>query len=177
MSRPLVSAAAAALLLTAGAAQAETVEIYLTDKLDNIQNGYCVDISGGQGPQADPANGLQAHTCYSPSGRIFVDQGFDSDRFADGVLYMPAFDVCAELSSTEAGANVALATCDGGEAQSFAFSGEGTIQPAGAPGMCLTVGDATRTGRSERNQIKPLTLQPCSGDRAAYQTWSNRTAD
>lgn len=171
------SVAMTALLLTAGAAHAETVEIYLTDMLDNIQNGYCLDISGGQGAQADPGNGLQGHTCYSPSGEIFVDQGFDSERFAEGVLYMPEFDVCAEVASTEAGAVIDLAACDGSEAQGFVFSGEGTISPVAAREMCFTLGEATRTGRSDRNQIKVLSLAACSDDRAAYQTWDNRTAD
>lgn len=166
----------AALLLTASMARAETVEIHAIDPLDNTQDGYCLDISGGQGAQADPADGLQGHTCYSPSGEIFVDQGFDSDRFADGLLYMPEFDVCAEVSGMEAGASIGLADCDGSAEQTFAFSGEGTITPADAPGMCLTLGENTRTGRSDANQIKALTLELCSADLSAFQNWSNRTA-
>jgi len=168
--------ATAAVLLAATVAQAETVEINLIDMLDNTQDGYCLDISGGQGAQADPANGLQGHTCYSPSGEIFVDQGFDNERFADGQLYMPEFDVYAEVSSTEAGATVGLADCDGSAAQSFVFSGEGTIVPASAPDMCLTLADDTRTGRSDTNQIKDLALEACSEEGAARQTWGNRTA-
>ncbi|GAA3868204.1 RICIN domain-containing protein [Celeribacter arenosi] len=170
-------ATSAALLLTASVAHAETVEIYVVDLLDNTQNGYCIDISGGQGAQADPSDGLQGHTCYSPSGEIFVDQGFDSDRFAEGVLYMPEFDVCAEVAGMDAGSAVELAECDGSAEQTFAFSGAGTITPASAADMCLTLGDDTRTGRSDTNQIKALSLEVCSEDRAAFQTWSNRTAD
>lgn len=177
MTRHSLASAALAVFLFAGTAQAETVEIYLTDMLDNIQNGYCLDISGGQGADADPDNGLQGHTCYSPSGEIFVDQGFDSERFADGALYMPEFDVCAEVSSLEAAAVVDLAERDGSESQSFVFSGEGTISPAAASGMCLTLGKGIRTGRSDTNQIKDLTLEDCADNRAAYQTWGNRTAD
>lgn len=163
-------------LLAAGAARAETVEIYLTDMLDNIQDGYCLDIAGGQGARADPGNGLQGHTCYSPSGEIFVDQGFDSDRFAEGVLYMPEFDVCAEVASVEAGTAVELADCDGSDGQSFVFPGEGTIVPASAPEMCFTVGEDTRSGRSDTNQIKALSLETCDEGRAAYQVWSARSA-
>lgn len=177
MFKPLGLAVLASALLSAGTANAETVEIYLIDLLDNAQNGYCLDISGGQGAQADPADGLQGHTCYSPSGEIFVDQGFDTDRFADGILHMPEFDVCAEVSSNDAGAAVGLADCDGGEAQSFVFSGTGTITPAAATGMCLTLGEDTRSGRSDTNQIKELSLQACADERATYQTWGNRTAD
>ncbi|WGW04118.1 ricin-type beta-trefoil lectin domain protein [Tropicibacter oceani] len=171
-----LSAALAGAFLTAATAQAETVEIHLTDLLDNTQNGYCLDIAGGQGADADPGNGLQGHTCYSPSGNIFVDQGFDTNRFADGVLYMPAFDVCAEIAAPQVGATVALANCTGSETQSFVFAGQGTISPALAPDLCLTLGADTRFGRSPTNQIKALSLQTCSDDLAAFQTWANRTA-
>lgn len=164
-------------LCITGAAQAETVEIYLLDKLDNTQNGYCVDISGGQGPQANPDNGLQGHTCYSPSGRIFVDQAFDSAQVASGTFYMPEFDVCMQVSSKAVGAALELASCEASEEQSFIFDGEGTISPASAPQFCLTLGRDTRSGRSTTNQIKALTLADCSGEDAAYQVWGYRTAE
>lgn len=173
----IITTTLATLALTAGIARAENVEIYLTDTLDNIQNGYCLDIAGGQGAQADPGNGLQGHTCYSPSGEIFVDQAFESDRFADSVLYMPEFDVCAEVSSTDEDSAVELADCDASDAQGFVFSGEGTITSATVTDMCLTLGEDTRTGRSDTNQIKELSLEACSDDRAAFQTWGNRTAN
>ena len=51
------------------------------------------------------------------------------------------------------------------------------IAPASAPDMCLTLAEETRTGRSEENQMKALTLEACSDDMAASQTWANRTAD
>lgn len=66
---------------------------------DNTQNGYCLDIARAQGDQANPEDGLQGHTCYHPGGELGVDQTFDTDRFADGVLYMPEFDVCVEVPS------------------------------------------------------------------------------
>lgn len=177
MTRNSLCTAAICSMLFAGTAHAENVEIYLLDLLDNSQNGYCIDISGGQGAQADPANGLQGHTCYSPSGELFVDQTFDTDRFADGILYMSDFDVCAQVAGTDEGSSVELAACDGSEVQSFVFSGEGTITPAAAPQMCLTVGEDTRTGRSDTNQIKALTVETCSDADAASQTWGLRTAD
>ncbi|MEO1495290.1 MAG: ricin-type beta-trefoil lectin domain protein [Pseudomonadota bacterium] len=166
-----------AVLMAAGTANAENVEIYVVDMLDNIQNGYCIDIAKGRGADANPENGLQAHTCYSPSGEVLVDQAFDPDQFADGVLYMPEFDVCVQAPSTDAGAPVELAACDGSGAQSWAFDGEGTIAPASAPEMCLTLTGETRTGRSDKNQMIALTLEPCSSDLTATQTWANRTAD
>ena len=176
MIRQTLTAALAGLLLTTGAARAENVEVYLVDMLDNIQNGYCLDIAGGREADADPADGLQAHTCYSPGGALGLDQTFDTDRFADGLLYMTEFDVCAEITSPNAGSALGLAACDGSEAQSFAFTGEGTITPATAPDMCVTAGEDTRSGRSDTNQIKTLTLEACDDETAAFQSWSVRTA-
>ena len=164
-------------LLTVGAAQAENVEIYLLDMLDNTQNGYCVDIAKGREEAANPDDGLQGHTCYSPGGALGFDQTFDTEKFADGVLYMVNFDVCTEISSSDAGSALALAACDGSDAQSFVFSGEGTIVPASAPEMCVTLAEDTRSGRSDANQIKVMSLEACDDSLAAYQTWSVRTAE
>lgn len=157
-------------------AQAENVEIYLVDMLDNTQSGYCIDIARAQGDKANPDDGLQGHTCYSPKGELMVDQIFDTEKFVDGVLYMPEFDVCASVASADAGASIELAACDGSAAQSFVFSGEGTITPASATDMCVTVAEDTRTGRSDVNQIKVLSLEACSEDNAAYQVWAVRSS-
>lgn len=102
---------------------------------------------------------------------------FDTARFADGVLYMPEFDVCAQLSTVDAGSSIDLAACDGSAAQSFTFAGEGAIVPVSAPEMCFTLAEDTRSGRSDTNQIKVLSLEACDDGKAAYQTWSVRTAE
>lgn len=164
-------------MMTASAAYAENVEIYVVDMLDNIQSGYCLDIAKGRGADANPKDGLQAHTCYSPSGEVLVDQAFDPEKFAEGTLFMPEFDVCVQAPDTSTGAAVELATCDGSDAQRWAFDGEGTIAPASASDLCLTLTGETRTGRSDENQMIALTLETCSSDLAATQTWSNRTAE
>jgi len=166
-----------AAVLVPGLANAENVEVYVTDLLDNTQSGYCLDIAKGKGASANPEDGLQAHTCYSPLGEILVDQAFDPAKFAEGVLYMPEFDVCVEASSAEAGSLVKLASCDGSEAQNWLFAGEGTISPVAAPEICITLAEETRTGRSDENQMKALTLQSCSSELASVQTWANRTVE
>lgn len=176
MIKYATTAALLGLLVTTSAAQAENVEIYLSDMLDNTQAGYCVDIAKGREEAANPDDGLQGHTCYSPGGALGFDQTFDTEKFADGLLYMVNFDVCTQTSSTEAGSALELAECDGSAAQSFVFSGEGTIAPTAAPEMCFTVAEDTRSGRSDTNQIKVLSLEPCSDDQAAYQTWSVRSS-
>ncbi|WP_114284524.1 RICIN domain-containing protein [Candidatus Halocynthiibacter alkanivorans] len=177
MSKTLTSLSALVLMLAfAKTALAEDVEIYLSDMLENNQSGYCLDIAGAKGARANPDDGLQGHTCYSPGGALGVDQTFETNKFAEGVLYMPEFDVCVQISSVDAGTSIDLAVCDSGDAQSFAFSGEGTITPASAPEMCFTVGEATRSGRGPTNQIKVLSLEPCAVDLAAYQTWAVRSS-
>lgn len=162
-------------LFSARYALADNVEIYLKEMLDNTQSGYCIDIARAQGAKANPADGLQGHTCYSPKGELMVDQIFDSEKFVDSILYMPEFDVCAEVSSVDAGSSIALNQCNGSTEQSFQFSGDGVIVPVSAPELCFTVAEATRTGRSDVNQIKVLTLEPCSNGRASYQMWAVRS--
>lgn len=176
MIKSVTKAAIVGLIMSASAAQAENVEIFLLDMLDNTQAGYCIDIAKGKEEAANPDDGLQGHTCYSPGGALGFDQVFDTEQFADGVLYMVNFDVCAQASSTEAGSLLELAACDGSEAQSFVFSGEGTITPASAPDMCMTVAESTRSGRSDANQIKVLSLELCSDNQAAYQMWGVRSS-
>jgi len=90
---------------------------------------------------------------------------------------MPEFDVCMQAASIEAGASVELGACDGTDSQTWVFAGEGTIAPVSATQVCLTLADETRTGRSEENQMKALTLETCSTDLSASQTWAYRTAE
>ena len=167
---------ASATLLTAQSALASNVEIYLSNMLDNTQSGYCIDIARAQGTKANPDDGLQAHTCYSPKGELMVDQIFDTEKFVDGLLYMPEFDVCAQVAAVTAGTTIELATCNDSPEQSFQFSGEGTISPTSAPTMCLTVAQDTRTGRSNVNQIKVLSIEACQDDKADYQVWATRSS-
>lgn len=174
-TKALFTAAAVILGLTS-AVHAGQVEVTLTDDLDGDLSGYCLDIVGSQSG-ARPEDGLQAHTCYSYQGDLGIDQVFETDRFADGVLYMPEFEVCATTSGLEAGATLGLAACDGSDAQKIDLTADGKLSPAAAPGMCFTAGEETRLGRggTSRHQIKSLTLQPCSDDLAAYQTWRTRS--
>ena len=165
-------------LLFAVAAFGANVEVTLKDGLDGNLNGYCLDIKGG-GRNIDPSRGLQAHTCYSYRGDLGTDQSIDPEGIARGEFKIVAFDVCATMESTEAGAEVALSACDGSESQQFDFTENGYISPKGAPGMCLTAGKETTFGRggTSPHQIKALSLRACGGDLAAYQEWYTRTQD
>ena len=78
------------------------VEIALEAKFNGVTSEHCLDIAGGI-KNVDPGNGLQAHTCYSYQGELGSDQTFDSSKFSGGILYMPIYDVCVELTGLEAG--------------------------------------------------------------------------
>ncbi len=153
----------------------EQVEITLIDPLDGVTNSYCLDIAGGN-ENVDPSNGLQAHTCYSYRGDLGTDQIFDTAGFASGILYMPVYDVCAQVASVAAGAELALATCDGSDLQSFVFGESGTISPASDTSLCVTASSETRFGRSGDHQISDTALAACSDDQAIYQQWGYRTS-
>jgi hypothetical protein len=163
-------------LLIPAAVFAADVEVTLKDGLDGDLNGYCLDIKGG-GQNINPADGLQAHTCYSYRGDLGSDQAIDPEGIARGEFKIVAFDVCATMEGTEADTEVALSACDGSESQQFDFAENGNISPKSAPGMCLTAGKETAFGRggTSPHQIKTLTLQSCGGDLTAYQEWYTRT--
>lgn len=120
------------------------VEIMLSNRLDGILSEYCLDIAGGN-QDVDPANGIQAHTCYSYQGDLGTDQVFDAGEIANNTLSMPIYDVCVSLSSFDAGTEVELTDCANGTA--ISFSGNGTISPLEAPEMCFTAAQDSRMGR------------------------------
>lgn len=172
----LVRRIAQVVLLIPLVAYAADVEVSLKDNLDGDLNSYCLDIKGG-GQNIDPTRGLQAHTCYSYRGELGSDQAIDPDGIAKGEFNIPAFDVCATVETTDAGAEISLSACNGSHTQQFDFADNGYISPKGAPGMCLTAGKETAFGRggTSPHQIKTLTLQSCGGDLNAYQEWYTRT--
>ncbi len=151
---------------------AKEVEISLKHNLDGYLDGYCLDIKGG-GRNIDPKNGLQVHTCYSYKGALGKDQVFESNDFSKNILYMPKFDVCAQVSDYKVGTKVSLSACNDSEFQSFVFKKSGNISPLNASNMCFTASLDTRLGRNgtSKHQIKGLTLQKCSKDFDIFQNW------
>ncbi len=151
----------------------EGVEIFLVDRLDGILGEYCLDIAGGN-QNVDPNNGLQVHTCYSYKGDLGTDQIFSTTAFAENRLYMPIYDVCAYIPTLETGSEVELTACNE-NATAITFNTSGTLTPVDAPNMCLTAAPESRMGRGSEHQIRALTLELCSDELAAYQTWGVRS--
>lgn len=166
------------LLLQTACAEVENVEVTLIDKLDGNLSSYCIDIVGG-GKNIDPANGLQAHTCYSYKGELGADQAFDPAAIADGIFRIVAFDVCMTLPDTAADTKMTLESCNGTEQQQFKLGETGNISPVSAPSMCLTAGQDTTFGRNGKSphQIKVLNLQPCQSELDTHQQWRTRTLE
>ncbi len=165
-------------LLSLQTACAETVEVTLIDKLDGNLSSYCIDIVGG-GKNIDPANGLQAHTCYSYKGKLGADQAFDPAAIEEGIFRVVAFDVCMTLPNTASDTKLTLESCNGTEQQQFKLGETGNISPVSAPSMCLTAGQDTTFGRNGKSphQIKVLSLQPCQSDIDGHQQWRMRTLE
>ncbi len=165
------------MLLAGGNAWAKKVEITLIDNLDGYLSGYCLDIVGG-GDNIDPSKGLQLHTCYSYKGSLGPDQTFDSKQFENNRLYMPKYDLCAQLSALGPGARVGLAKCSDDLRQQFSFEEPGPIRASGAEDLCLTASLDTQLGRggTSEHQIKGLSLKACSEDRLLFQIWRSRSS-
>jgi len=152
-----------------------TVEITLTEMLDEPR-GLCIDIVGWQ-TRANPAQGLQAHTCYSYQGTIAADQGFDASRLARGEFRLPAFDVCMTHRDHHPGAQLTLAACDESTPQMFELRPDGRIATRQASALCLTVSDSPSRpggGGQPPHLIRPLILEPCADERLRFQRWQLR---
>ena len=152
----------------------ENYEIYLLENLDD-NRGYCIDIKGSKS-NANPENGLQAHTCYSYQGEISVDQKFDQSRIQENEFYMPFFDVCMEVENPESSSMIQLKTCDKNENQKFSLNTNGKISLNSDPNLCLTVSENSREGGGGNpiHKIRNLSLENCTNNISSLQTWGLR---
>ena len=152
----------------------ESFEIYLLEELDESR-GYCVDVKGSK-TNANPDNGLQAHTCYSYQGEISVDQKFDKTKIEESEFYMPFFEVCMEAESIEESATLQLKICNKNEKQKFSLNSNGTISLDGNTDLCLTVSENSREGGGGNpiHRIRDLSLKNCNNNLSYQQKWGLR---
>lgn len=166
---------AIAMTLAAMPATAQRVEVVLLERHDEPR-GYCLDILGFK-QKAQPERGLQTHSCYSYQGEVAVDQAFDRERIKAGVFYMPDFNVCMTAAAVRGG-DIALATCDGREAQRFEHLQTGEIVLQAARELCVSAGAEPGRrggGGSPPHLIRSLTLERCDAERASLQRWRVRS--
>lgn len=162
-----------ALLSTALSAQ-DLVEVRLVADLDDSR-GYCLDVAGGRGTDAPIEKGLQAHTCYDYGGSLLEDQSFDVELVSQGQFKIPYFDVCMVASPIETGSALMLAACESVATQQFSLQTNGNIVVQANPELCVTASSTEKRegrGGSPVHVMRPLSLQPCSTDSSAYQTWT-----
>ncbi len=154
----------------------EYYEIYLLEQL-NENRGYCIDIKGSK-LNANPDNGLQAHTCYSYEGEVSVDQGFDNVKIDEDEFYMPFFNVCMEAENTSATSKLNLKACNKNEKQKFKFNNKAEIVLNDNNNLCLTVSENSREGGggTPTHLIRDLILDNCSTDISTRQRWGLRKA-
>ena len=151
-------------------------EIYLLEQL-NENRGYCIDIKGSK-LNADPDNGLQAHTCYSYQGEVSVDQGFDNVKIDEDEFYMPFFEVCMEAENTSASSILKLKVCNKNVKQKFKFNSNEEIVLSDNTNLCLTVSENYREGGggTPTHLIRDLILDNCNTDILTRQRWGLRKA-
>tara|TARA_Y200000002_G_scaffold238571_1_gene197071 strand:- start:424 stop:1005 length:582 start_codon:yes stop_codon:yes gene_type:complete len=151
-------------------------EIYLLEQL-NENRGYCIDIKGSK-LNADPDNGLQAHTCYSYQGEVSVDQGFDNVKIDEDEFYMPFFEVCMEAENTSVSSILKLKVCNKNVKQKFKFNSNEEIVLSDNTNLCLTVSENSREGGggTPTHLIRDLILDNCSADISTRQRWGLRKA-
>ena len=154
----------------------EYYEIYLLEQL-NENRGYCIDIKGSK-LNADPDNGLQAHTCYSYQGEVSVDQGFDNVKIDEDEFYMPFFEVCMEAENTSVSSILKLKVCNKNVKQKFKFNSNEEIVLSDNTNLCLTVSENSREGGggTPTHLIRDLILDNCSADISTRQRWGLRKA-
>jgi len=151
----------------------ELTEIRLVNTIDESR-GYCLDIAGGRGKDAPLDRGLQAHTCYDYTGSLLEDQSFDSLLIDKGEFKIPYFDVCMTASEIKKDSSIVLASCENTNKQVFSLKTNGNIVIKSDPSLCVTVNSTEKRegrGATPVHVMRPLSLQECSDDKKAYQTW------
>jgi len=155
-------------------ASADRVEVALAVNLGDTHNAnYCIDMPGGQ-ENADPTRDLRVYTCYTYQGFVGFDHAMDSEAIANGQFHMIGFDVCMQAQGFTAGSVIAARDCDQGNSmQKFNLHADQTIRLEVTDNLCLSVGDEISYGRNGPggHEIRDLTLEPCSEDRASHQQW------
>ncbi len=137
----------------------------LIDPLDE-PGRYCVDVPGfGRRLNLDAP--LMAHTCKPRA----ADETFTVGHPAEGQLYMPAYERCAEAESQQAGARLFLKTCRPSERQRFSFEADGRIRLQGSE-LCLAVDSANGEPTGGPSHLRrDLALGSCDGVSPSLTRW------
>lgn len=153
---------------------ARTADVFLriAATLDEPR-GLCVDIPGHR-DRVNTDAALVVHTCKWDIWND--DERFDSIRIVNGLLRMPAYDLCAGAASASGGAAIVLSKCEGTKLQIWTRK-DGLVRLSAHRQLCLTVGpepsELTPGGRrlESRHVARSLALDICRTEMRDRQTW------
>jgi hypothetical protein len=151
---------------------AHEVFIRIAAPLDEAR-GLCLDIPGHR-DRVNVSRPLVVHTCKWDIWNL--DERFDAAALEQGVLRMPAYDLCVGADRAAPGANIVLRDCDALPEHGWIVD-EGRIQLAAAPNLCLTVGSEpsrlTPGGQRlpSRHVARSLALERCQAAARDRQIW------
>jgi len=134
---------------------------------------HCVDIPGHK-KRVDVSRALSVHTCKE--GIWHKDELFDLNSSQNGMLRMPAYDLCIQASNALNGAKLILKPCAKSELQSWDYS-DYRLTLKAHPDKCLTIGSEssklTPGGKRlpSRNMARSLELLTCSETAFQRQLW------
>ncbi|MEP4377379.1 MAG: ricin-type beta-trefoil lectin domain protein [Alphaproteobacteria bacterium] len=140
-------------------------------------HGLCLDIPG-HADRVDVTRNLTVHTCKRDIWNL--DERFAAAPFENGILHMPEYGMCVAANDTRAGAQVALANCDGSPGQRWKYTDKRLVSAA-QDRLCLTVGpepsELTPGGRRlpSRHVARSLGLADCTAADADRQRWEIET--
>jgi len=91
-----------------------------------------------------------SHTCYSYTGSIIEELGFNESLTSNGLFQIPYFDVCMSVSPVTLGSAVALGRTDQSDTQNFTLESSGRLVSEANPEQCITFsGTEKNEGRGE----------------------------
>ena len=154
---------------TAAPSSATAGLIQLRDPLDEPEQ-YCVDVPGF-GRSLNLQGALTAHTCKPGAD----DEMFLLDAPSPGQIWMPAYSMCVEASSADAGSTLHLAACSASPLQQFQYTDSALIRLASeaGEGLCLTVASGTGAPTGGPSHLRrDLTLESCDLAEAARSHWT-----
>lgn len=184
LKRLVVAASLITLAQTASAASPDWRDdsgyLYLKDRLDRPQDGYCLDVAGS-GEWVDFNMPLNGHNCKRPG--FYADEAVTFN--SPGEIRFPAYDGCVTAVGIQGrslpGAALMLKPCAAEvdtaklpyvreELQHFSHREDGRIELTGS-GLCIQVGPTSDTTFSTEHRWRSLSMAPCDKAPKSLSVW------
>ncbi|KZK86296.1 hypothetical protein PsW64_01549 [Pseudovibrio sp. W64] len=154
--------------------------LYLADRLDRPQDGYCIDVAGS-GNWVDFTMPLNAHNCKRPG--FYADEAVTFS--SPGAIRFPAYGGCVTAvglnGRTLPGAPLMIKHCADevdiaqypfvrASLQDFTHRTDGRIELTGT-GLCFEVGADSDSTFSEDHRWRTLNLNTCEDIPESRSVW------